>query len=68
MVRSHDVGTPARECLENAGLSSLSILREVGADGFDIEALKPTIKEIQRKWKHLKKETIAQQATGKEDK
>jgi hypothetical protein len=67
MVRSHDVGTPGREALQNAGLCSVQLLREYGADDFDIDALRPMIKEIQSKWKYLKRDIDAERVEGSKD-
>ncbi len=63
MVAGHDVGVPAEEALEAAGLNSLKALRKAGADEYDVDTLRPTIRFLQARDKRIKKrkarETLA---------
>lgn len=47
IVSGHGSGTETKEALQSAGLTSLSKLREIKADEYDVKILKPLIKEIQ---------------------
>lgn len=53
--KSHGLGTPSKDALKDGGLTSIAKMRELGIDEYDIEILRPLVKEIQRDEKYRKR-------------
>ncbi len=48
MLRDHDEPTMVEDCFR-ANFMDVETMRKIGVDEYDIEALKPIVKEIERK-------------------
>lgn len=57
IVKSHGPSTETREALIACGLTSMKALREAGCDRFDIETLRPLIKDIASERTHKRSRT-----------
>lgn len=55
IVSSHGCSTEAKEALEAGGLTSVMKMRRAGVSDYDIQILRPLVKEIQAYNKRMQK-------------